>query len=341
MEPSSTGGRLARELTPADRRPPADFENELERVVVERAEAGGAPGGHGDGRTLALVVEGGGMGGTVSGGMCVGLEALGLINSFDLIVACSSGALNGAWAAAGQAAQGTTHYQDLATREFMNPWRLMWGKPPINFGLLFNGIAMERKPLSPEAMAAGPRFACIATSVTTGELHAFTDFETQEDLLLAIRASCSLPVLAGPPIEVNGDRYVDGGVIESMPYNTAFRLGATHVLVLRSREPEYRKTQYSRFELRMVAIKERGLLEAVRARPGLYNREAEELESVTRDGRPDLRQITPLPGERVAQMERDPARLAGGVRAGTRAVARIFAAGEVDLLWQPRPYLVG
>lgn len=334
------GGRLSRQLTPADLRPSTDFENELERAVVERAETGGAPGRHGDGRTLALVIEGGGMGGTVSGGMCVALEALGLIRSFDLIVACSSGALNGAWAAAGQAAQGTTNYQDLASREFMNPWRLMWGKPPIDFALLFNKIAVHRKPLSPEALAGGPRFTCIATSVTTGELHVFTDFESQEELLLAIRASCSLPVLSGPPIEVNGDRYVDGGVIESMPYNTAFRMGATHVLVLRSREPEYRKTQYSRFELRMVALKERGLLEAVRARPGLYNHEAEELEKAASDARANLRQINPVAGERVAQMERDPARLADGVRAGSRAVARVFAVGEIDLLWQPRPYVV-
>jgi predicted patatin/cPLA2 family phospholipase len=311
-------------------------------MVVARAEAGTAPGAHGDGKTLALVIEGGGMGGSVSAGMCLVLEALGLVNSFDMVVACSSGALNGAWTAAGQSAQGTTNYLDLATREFMNPWRLALGRAPIDFSLLFERIAVDRKPLLAEGRASGPRFFCLATSVTTGQVRAFGDFQSNQELLRAVRASCTLPVLGGSPIEIDGDRYVDGGLIESMPYASAFRMGATHVLVLRSRETAYRKPPYGFLSRAVVRWKEPSLLEAVRARPGLYNDEAQALEEAMAAGREDLRQITPAGAEdRVDQMERRHEKIVAGVRAGAEAAGRVFAREPVDVLWRPVAYSVG
>ncbi|MEA2347006.1 MAG: hypothetical protein QOG62_793 [Thermoleophilaceae bacterium] len=335
----SAGPRLGATLSPQGLKPPGDCDRPLERFIVERALAGTAPGAHGDGRTIALVIEGGGMGGSVSAGMCLVLEALGLVNAFDMVVACSSGALNGAWTAAGQSAQGTTNYIDLATREFMNPWRLAIGRAPIDFSLLFERVAVHRKPILAAGRAAGPRFFCLATSVTTGKVRAFGDFKSNEELLRAVRASCTLPVLGGPPIEIDGDRWVDGGLIESMPYASAFGLGATHALVLRSREAGYRKAPYGRLELAVVRWKQRELLEGVRARPGLYNAEAQVLEDAMAAGREDLVQITPSSAEdRVDQMERRHEKITAGVRAGAAAAGKVFANEPVDVLWRPVAY---
>jgi len=57
------------------------------------------------------------------------------------------------------------------------------------------------------------------------------------ELRLALRASASLPFLAGPPVELRGRRFYDAGVAESVPFRTPRAQGATHVLVLRSRRP--------------------------------------------------------------------------------------------------------
>lgn len=54
---------------------------------------------------------------------------------------------------------------------------------------------------------------------------------------LALRASASLPFLAGPPVELRGRRFYDAGVAESVPFRTPLAQGATHVVVLRSRRP--------------------------------------------------------------------------------------------------------
>jgi predicted patatin/cPLA2 family phospholipase len=331
--------------TPASRqlcRRAAESEPETIRIVLERAQAGSLPREHSDQHRLALVVEGGGMGGAVTAGMCVALEALGLVPAFDMIVACSAGALNGAWTAAGQAAQGATNYEDLACRQFVNPWRLLLGRAPIDFGLLFDGIAVHRKPIIEAALRRGPAFHCLATSLATGTLRTFSVFDDVDALLRALRASCTLPVLGGAPVEIDGERFADGGLIESMPFRYAQRLGATHVLVLRSRWASYRKSSYSRASLALSRRADPALGELVRRRPELYNEEADLLEKAMRERRPDLVMIG-LPDSRdaVAQLERNVAKVRRGIVAGARAAATWFCGEPVDLHWQPRLYGTG
>jgi predicted patatin/cPLA2 family phospholipase len=54
-------------------------------------------------------------------------------------------------------------------------------------------------------------------------------------LRLALRASAALPLLAGPPVAIDGRRYIDAGLSAAIPFRAALADGATHVLVLRSR----------------------------------------------------------------------------------------------------------
>ena len=61
-------------------------------MLLGRAAAGSQPGDRGDQHLVCLAVEGGGMRGSVSAGMCVALEAAGLVPAFDRIYGCSAGA---------------------------------------------------------------------------------------------------------------------------------------------------------------------------------------------------------------------------------------------------------
>jgi len=78
----------------------------------------------------------------------------------------------------------------------------------------------------------------LGTDAETGES---TDLRplisSPVELRLALRASASLPFLAGPPVELGGRRFYDAGVAESIPFRTPLAQGATHVLLLRSRRP--------------------------------------------------------------------------------------------------------
>ena len=64
------------------------------------------------GARIALVVEGGGMRGAVSGGMGLGLDELGLTRSFDAAYGASAGALNALWLVAGRVRVGAPTWVD-------------------------------------------------------------------------------------------------------------------------------------------------------------------------------------------------------------------------------------
>jgi predicted acylesterase/phospholipase RssA len=61
------------------------------------------------GERVALVVEGGGMRGAVSGGMALALEELGLSRAFDAAYGSSAGALNAMWLVSGRVSRRRSH----------------------------------------------------------------------------------------------------------------------------------------------------------------------------------------------------------------------------------------
>ena len=71
--------------------------HEVLRVLGERARAGSLPGERRDGLRVALAIEGGGMRGTISAGMALALDELGLVSAFDAVYGASAGAITGAW----------------------------------------------------------------------------------------------------------------------------------------------------------------------------------------------------------------------------------------------------
>jgi predicted acylesterase/phospholipase RssA len=66
------------------------------------------------GARIALVVEGGGMRGAVSGGMALALHELGLAGAFDAAYGSSAGALNAMWLVSGRLPTGIPTWTDPA-----------------------------------------------------------------------------------------------------------------------------------------------------------------------------------------------------------------------------------
>lgn len=72
------------------------------------------------------------------------------------------------------------------------------------------------------------KFAAVATDVDTRESHVFTTGPVAE----ALAASIAVPGLFRP-VRIDGHWYVDGGVVQNLPIETAFGLGADHVIGVR------------------------------------------------------------------------------------------------------------
>ena len=87
----------------------------IRELLRLRQDTASACGNRADPYHLALVIEGGGMRGVVSGGMVSALEERALLRCFDSVHGSSAGACAGAYFVAGQAR--------LGTRIFYEDWR--------------------------------------------------------------------------------------------------------------------------------------------------------------------------------------------------------------------------
>jgi predicted patatin/cPLA2 family phospholipase len=206
-------------------------------VIRGRAESGSQPGARCDDARVALVVEGGGMRGVVSAGMTAAIERLGLTPCFDLVVGASAGAINGAALLGGVAQEGAAMYHGpLASRSFVNPARVLRGRPVIDVNYVLKyasgGLDRERHDRVVEGAAA---IHCVATSVEAANPVVFSGMRTRDELWDAILASTRMPWAGGAPVEIDGRRYIDGGLGAPIPVAEAIVAGATHVLALQTR----------------------------------------------------------------------------------------------------------
>jgi predicted patatin/cPLA2 family phospholipase len=192
-----------------------------------------------EGERVALVVEGGGMRGAVSGGMALALHELGLADNFDAAYGSSAGALNAMWLISGRALDGMPTWTDAEFGKDLMSKRRIFGKRPIVD--MKTMIEQNYERVSPglfdAVLAAGTEFHPLATDVETGQavdLH--PQVTDRQSLILAARATSNLPLIGGPPVSLNGSRYLDAGLSAAIPFQAALDDGATHLLLLRSRK---------------------------------------------------------------------------------------------------------
>src|SRR3712207_2657572 len=133
-------------------------------VLRARREHGSRPGARQDPRRGALVLEGGSMRGVVSAGMTAALERMGLTAAIDLVVGCSAGALNGAALIAGVARAGVGMYHGvLASRDFVNPARLLIGRPALDVRFVLSHATTDLDPDRHDRTIASPiALHCVA-----------------------------------------------------------------------------------------------------------------------------------------------------------------------------------
>lgn len=208
--------------------------------------------------TTAFVLGGGGHLGAHQVGMLRALFQRGIRP--DLIVGTSVGAVNGAMVAAEPSEAMVERLESL--------WRSLGRAGVVRSGSMFDEMrrvvrrrtavydnAALRRQLD-EALPVrnfdqlAVAFECVATSI---ERSVPVYFSTGP-LVDAIVASCSVPGLL-PPVEIDGEHLVDGGLVASIPLDRAVSLGATEIFVLqvgRIEEPLVAPTKP--WEVAMIAF---------------------------------------------------------------------------------------
>lgn len=187
----------------------------------------------GDVRT-AFVLGGGGLLGANEVGMLRALLESGVIP--DLVVGTSVGAVNGAAVAAdpsldaveslAQVWQGLAHsdlYRGSAlrrARHFARTRTHVHPNEPLR--------ALLRERLGDRRIEDLPvLFQCVAACIERAAEHWFT----RGSVVDAVLASSAVPGFL-PPVEIEGEHFLDGGLVNSIPVGRAVQLGARRVYIL-------------------------------------------------------------------------------------------------------------
>lgn len=224
----------------------------------------------------AFVLAGGGSRGAVQVGMLAELTARGI--RADRVYGASVGAVNGAAYAGDPTPAGVAKLDevwrglsgnDVFPRGRMDgPWLFFQQRQSVhpNSGLrriVTEGIDYERLE-----DAAVP-LEVVATSLTDGAERWLTEGPAVD----AVLASAAIPAIF-PPVVIDGDTLIDGGVVNNVPLARALAAGATRVYVLlcgplhfRPREP--RRPAEAVLTAFFVAVHARFVRELAQVPPGV------------------------------------------------------------------------
>lgn len=172
-----------------------------------------------------------------------------------------------------------------------------------NLDFVFGEIPESLVPFDHQAFD-GRSGSCIAvmTDVETGE-PVYMEMAPDKKFM-ALRASCALPLLF-QPIEIDGRKYMDGGVSDSIPFQYALDHGCDKVIVLLTRPRDFVKTHESAEKLIRVACRKYPkLVEKVSTRPERYNKQVEQLRQLEAEGRAFV--IAPPDTHGIGRTEKDP-----------------------------------
>lgn len=263
--------------------------------------------------SVGLVLEGGAMRGLYTAGildvwMDEGIRADGLFG-------VSAGAIFGANLFSGQKGRGLRYnLRYMPDKRYMSLRLLLTTGDLISRDFAYYRITNELDPFDEAAFERyGGAFYAVATDVMTGEPKCIRIDNVMEQLEV-LRASAALPFVS-KMVELNGRRYLDGGVSDSIPVRECLERGYDRVVVILTQPADYRKQPMNPALIRLCYARYPKLQEALLRRHDAYNAQCEEVARLEAEGRVFV--IRPESALGIGRLERDPARLQAVYGRGT------------------------
>ncbi|WP_035479251.1 patatin-like phospholipase family protein [Aliagarivorans marinus] len=188
----------------------------------------------------ALVVEGGAMRGIFASGV---LDAF-MSESyypFDFVIGVSAGASNLVCYQSRQPRRSYRILTELAISDnFLSARRFVRGGHLIDVKWLWEE-SKRRFPISEQALYSACPFYVTMTDVDSAESHYHRVNPSNIDPLL--EATCALPLAYKATPQIDGKRYTDGAVGDSIPVKQAYQMGAKRITVILSHPEGYEQAQ--------------------------------------------------------------------------------------------------
>lgn len=252
-----------------------------------------------------LVLEGGAMRGMFTAGV---LDVF-LENNItvDCVVGVSAGALFGVNYLSGQNGRVIRY-----NKRFNSDKDYMGIRPLLREGNIFSTeyaydrVPRRLDPFDDEAFKkSGVPFYAVTTDVESGEpwyVRINSVFEQMDTL----RASGSMPFVS-KPVEIDGRKYLDGGISDSIPFEWLSEQGCDKLIVILTRDMEYRKKQMNKALIKTYGLKYPKVAEMLLTRHTLYNKSVELLKGWEAAGKAFV--IRPSKTIDIGRIEKNPEKL--------------------------------
>lgn len=151
-------------------------------------------------------------------------------------------------------------------------------------------------------------FYATVTNVETGEAEYLEVNDASKDMEV-LRATGALPFFS-EIVEVNGNKYMDGGVADSIPVLKCKEMGYEKIIVVLTRPITYRKEPYPTFMQKAIDLKYKKyplFTETLRKRYEKYNQTVETI--IDLENKKEIFVIRPSEPITLQTIERDPNKL--------------------------------
>lgn len=254
---------------------------------------------------VGLVLEGGGMRGLYTAGVLDALLDAGI--KVDGLVSVSAGALFGVNFLSGQRGR-ALRYNKRFIRDKNYISLLSWLKTGnmVNREMAYYKIPMELDIFDQEAFAqSGVPFYVTVTNLETGQAE-YPKIDHVFDQMEYLRASSALPLIS-QIVEIDGKKYLDGGLTDSIPVDFAKSLGFDKLIVILTQPLDYRKKASSGRLYRLFYKEYPKFVEVASKRYQHYNDTVEKIIRMEEAG--EIYVIRPEQSLVVRRLERDPEKL--------------------------------
>ena len=140
------------------------------------------------------------------------------------------------------------------------------------------------------------------TNLETGEAEYIEVKDAKDNNIEYFRASSSIPGVSRI-VEIDSNKYLDGGMADSIPVKKAIELGYDRIIVILTRPIEYRKKDSKMKWLQTRYKKYPKFQKLISTRNKRYNKQVEEILRLEKDNK--IFCIRPSKGIKIGRMEKD------------------------------------
>lgn len=205
----------------------------------------------------------------------------------DGIIGVSAGALFGINYKSKQISRGLRYNKKYAkNKNYMGLYSFITTGNIMNREFCFNKLINELDPIDYDIFKNSKEdFWSVVTNMETGKAEYIKiDDLNKKEQIEYLRASGSMPFVSRP-VCINNNKYLDGGISDSIPIEKIIEFGFDKIIVVLTRPLGYRKTKSGQIFTRLYYKKYPQLIKTIETRYLVYNQKLDLIEKLEKDNK--------------------------------------------------------